>query len=80
MFSTFHARVPGFRFPLDHILHSTDFRLVNMRRLPYVGSDHFPVYALLSYEPDADAKQEAPKGDAGDENEARFTIAEGSSG
>jgi endonuclease/exonuclease/phosphatase (EEP) superfamily protein YafD len=79
MFSTFHARLPGIRFPLDHILHSTDFRLVEMRRLPYVGSDHFPVVATLSLEADATAKQEAPAPDAGDERETRRTIAEGKS-
>lgn len=77
MFSTFHARTPGFRYPLDHILHSRDFRLVNMRRLPFVGSDHFPVYAMLSHEPDAAATQEAPAADAGDQQEAGTTISEG---
>lgn len=77
MFSTFHARVPGFRFPLDHILHSTDFRLVEMRRLASVGSDHFPVVATLSLEPDARAEQEAPAPDGGDERETHQTIAEG---
>ena len=77
MFSTFHAKFPGFRFPLDHILHSTDFRLVEMKRLSFVGSDHFPVCAVLSYEPDADARQEAPAADAGDHHEANETIAEG---
>ena len=80
MFSTFHARFPGLRFPLDHILHSTDFRLVEMRRLPYVGSDHFPVVATLSLEPDANAEQEAPAPDAGDRQETAETIAEGKSG
>ena len=80
MFSTFHARLPGLRFPLDHILHSTAFRLVEMRRLPFVGSDHFPVVATLSLEPDATADQEAPAPDAGDEQETRETIAEGRSG
>ncbi|MEO5567280.1 MAG: endonuclease/exonuclease/phosphatase family protein, partial [Gemmatimonadaceae bacterium] len=77
MFSTFHARVPGFRFPLDHILHSPSFRLTRMKRLPSVGSDHFPVYALLTYEPDAEAGQQAPTADAGDHREANATIAEG---
>lgn len=77
MFSTFHARIPGMRFPLDHILHSPDFRLVTMRRLPYVGSDHFPVYAHLSYEPSAQGSQKAPGADAGDQSEASQTIAEG---
>ena len=79
MFSTFHARFPGVRFPLDHILHSTEFRLVKMRRLPYVGSDHFPVVATLSLEPDAAAEQQAPTPDAGDERETRETIGEGTS-
>ena len=79
MYSTFHARFPGLRFPLDHILHSTHFRLVGMRVLPYVGSDHFPVVATLSFEPDAAAVQEAPKADAADEQESRETIAEGGS-
>ena len=79
MFSTFHARFPGVRFPLDHILHSTEFRLVEMRRLPFVGSDHFPVVATLSFEPDATAKQEAPASDGSDERETRKTIAEGTS-
>jgi endonuclease/exonuclease/phosphatase (EEP) superfamily protein YafD len=79
LFSTFHARIPGLRFPLDHILHSDSFRLVHMRRLPYVGSDHFPVYAMLSFEPSAEAEQDAPSADAGDEREAHETIAEGRS-
>jgi endonuclease/exonuclease/phosphatase (EEP) superfamily protein YafD len=77
LFSTFHARVPGFRFPLDHIFHSLTFRLVTMRRLPYVGSDHFPVYAMLSLEPTAGREQEAPAAHGADEQEARETIAEG---
>lgn len=77
LFSTFHARIPFLRFPLDHILHSDDFRLVSMRRLPYVGSDHFPVYAQLSFEPSAKHDQEAPTADAGDKQEAHQTIAEG---
>jgi endonuclease/exonuclease/phosphatase (EEP) superfamily protein YafD len=79
-YSTFHARYPGFRYPLDHVFHSDDFRLVGLRRLPDVGSDHFPVYAALSHEPEAAAEQQAPTADGGDEHEARKTIAEGSQG
>lgn len=77
LFSTFHARIPLLRFPLDHILHSDDFRVVSMRRLDYVGSDHFPVYAMLSFEPSAKRHQEAPTADSGDHQEAHETIAEG---
>jgi hypothetical protein len=76
-YSTFHARVPGFRFPLDHIFHSDTFRLVTLLRLPYAGSDHFPVHAVLSFEPDAGHAQEAPDADADDEREARETIRKG---
>ena len=57
LFNTFHAHVPVFRFPLDHIFHSDSFRLVLMRRLANVGSDHFPVHAVLSLEPSAEHEQ-----------------------
>ena len=75
-YSTFHARWPGFRYPLDHVFHSDDFRLVAMGRLDNVGSDHFPVYVALSHEPQAAAEQEAPAEKAEDLEEAHETIAE----
>jgi endonuclease/exonuclease/phosphatase (EEP) superfamily protein YafD len=78
-FGTFHARYPGFRYPLDHVFHSEDFRFVALRRLGYVGSDHFPVYAALSYEPQAAAEQEAPAESGADAREAHETIARGQS-
>ncbi len=56
-YNTFHAGYPFVRFPLDHFFHSSHFRLVNFRRLPAFGSDHFPVFISLSYEPDAPARQ-----------------------
>lgn len=43
VFSTFDARYPLIRWPLDHLFHSPDFRLKEMHRLPACGSDHFPV-------------------------------------
>lgn len=78
-YSTFHARYPGLRFPLDHVFHSDEFRLVALRRLPYVGSDHFSVYVALSHEPRAAGEQEAPDADAGDYQEAHETILRGKS-
>jgi len=42
-FSTFHARRFWARWPLDHIFVSKHFELVKIARLPYVGSDHFPI-------------------------------------
>jgi endonuclease/exonuclease/phosphatase (EEP) superfamily protein YafD len=76
-FSTFHARWPGLRWPLDHVFFSEHFRLITMRRLDYVGSDHFPVHIVVSLEgAAAAAEQEAPEADRDDLAEARDTIAE----
>lgn len=45
--NTFHAKYPLIRWSLDHVFHSRDFALVNMQRLSYIGSDHFPIYVVL---------------------------------
>lgn len=42
-FSTFHARYPFFRWPLDHIFLSSHFGLSRIKVLPNIGSDHFPI-------------------------------------
>ena len=42
-YSTFHASHSWFRFPLDHVFHSTHFHIRHLTRLPHVGSDHFPI-------------------------------------
>ena len=47
MLNTFHARIPVFRWPLDHLYHSRHFQLVEITRLPYIGSDHFPLFTRL---------------------------------
>ena len=75
LYSTFHARWPFFRWPLDHVFFSDCFRLVDLRRLPYVGSDHFPVYVCLHLEPDAAAEQDAPTADAAERQEAKEKLA-----
>jgi endonuclease/exonuclease/phosphatase (EEP) superfamily protein YafD len=46
-YNTFHAHFPIFRWPLDHLYHSPRFHLVEMKRLPAIGSDHFPIYFRL---------------------------------
>lgn len=68
-FNTFHARFPFMRFPLDHFFHSNHFRLIALKRLPYFGSDHFPVFIHLSFEPEAQSEQ--PKLQATGEEEDR---------
>ncbi len=51
-YSTFNAKYPFFRWPLDHVFTSTDFRLVDINRLDKMGSDHFPIYVKISFEPE----------------------------
>ena len=65
-FNTFHARHRFMRFPLDHIFCSTDFTLLEIKRMPNCGSDHFPMYVRLQYEPKAAAVQEEPTPDSAD--------------
>lgn len=47
LFSTFHAKYPLFRWPLDHVFCSGHFRVNKMKRLKNIGSDHFPILILL---------------------------------
>ena len=69
-FNSFHAQHWFIRFPLDHFFHSNDFRLVELRRLESVGSDHFPMLLELSYEPDARAAQPEQAEEEDDQAEA----------
>lgn len=49
MFNTFHAHYIFLRWPLDHIFHSDHFELSEIRRLPSIDSDHFPLLSELVY-------------------------------
>jgi endonuclease/exonuclease/phosphatase (EEP) superfamily protein YafD len=70
-FNSYHADHWLIRYPLDHVFHSNDFELVELRRLPHIGSDHFPVLVELCYQPGAKAAQPKPEASAGDEQMAR---------
>lgn len=80
LLSSFHAEHALLRWPLDHIFHSKHFRLLELRRLRPVGSDHFPVLVALALEGDAPREQEEPRADSGDHREAHEKIAEGREG
>ena len=60
-FNTFPAQLPFFRFPMDHIFHSEHMRLQRLQVLKSFGSDHYPIFAALSFEdsspPPANAKK-----------------------
>lgn len=50
-YNSFDARYRLLRWPLDHLFHDARFRLVEMRRLPDIGSDHFPMLFRLQLSP-----------------------------
>ncbi|WP_367390458.1 endonuclease/exonuclease/phosphatase family protein [Lewinella sp. LCG006] len=45
---TFHAKIPLMRIPIDQIFCSSDFRLIDIKRMPAMGSDHFPIFVTLA--------------------------------
>lgn len=68
MFNTFHAKLPFFRWPLDHVFHSADFELIALERLPAFGSDHFPIFAALQLKAAPPLEHDIPEPSA-DEHE-----------
>ncbi|OTG76247.1 endonuclease [Acinetobacter sp. ANC 4169] len=75
--NTFHADYPLLRWSLDHVFHSNDFALISMKRLPHIGSDHFPVYVVLQSGRVFEQVQDEPEQSDTDEQEAREAIQEG---
>lgn len=78
LFNTFDTGNHLMRYPLDHVFASQHFLLVEMRRLPNIGSDHFPILVILDYKP-RDSEDEEPQPDKGDKEEADKAIKEGNS-
>ena len=77
MYNTFDATNPLCRWPLDHVFHSNHFKLTALKRLPYFGSDHFPMYIKLSYEPEAEGQQPEPSATDEERAEAAEKIDKG---
>ena len=65
--NTFHVDYLLLRWSLDHVFHSTDFSLVEMKRLDSIGSDHFPVYTVLQHDQKMKKIHRAPIASAADE-------------
>ena len=76
LFNTFNAKYFFLRWPLDHIFHSYHFRLNEIRRLPFTGSDHFPMFLSLCHDPDLEARNEIPEPDQEEMEEAREKVEE----
>jgi len=69
-YNSFHADKRLLRYPLDHVFHSNHFKVVALRRLRHIGSDHFPMFIELSYEPEVQAEQPAAELEHGDQEAA----------
>lgn len=80
MYNTYHARYFLLRYPLDHVFHTNHFRLIDMRRLEPIGSDHFPMYIELSYEPENAEAQPHPAPEPEDLRDAEENVREGRDG
>lgn len=74
-YSTFHAHLPFFRWPLDHVFLSKHFGLSRVHVLPGIGSDHFPIelMAMLTKEKTTDTETATNE----EEEEAAEKIANG---
>ncbi|CAM4021541.1 endonuclease/exonuclease/phosphatase family protein [Gillisia limnaea] len=68
-YNTFHVDYALLRWPLDHVFHTKDFTLIEIKRLKSINSDHFPMYIKLNYEPKGRSFQEEPEKADGDEKE-----------
>ncbi|NND88907.1 MAG: endonuclease/exonuclease/phosphatase family protein [Flavobacteriaceae bacterium] len=56
-YNTFSAKNPILRWPLDHIFVSPEFRLSSVTVGEKINSDHFPLLATLSLEPNGASEQ-----------------------
>ncbi len=69
-YNSFHAKHRFLRMPLDHVFQSNHFRLVELKRLEAIGSDHFPIFIELSLESDAEVEQDEVEKTDRDQKEA----------
>jgi endonuclease/exonuclease/phosphatase (EEP) superfamily protein YafD len=76
LYNSYSANSRVFRFPLDHVFHSNEFKLVDLRVLDHVGSDHFPMLIELSCDPEAAREQAEPETKASDHEEAHEIVQE----
>lgn len=70
MYNTFNAKYTLIRWPLDHVFFSKHFSLLDLKRLPHTGSDHFPIYIKLhldskgqNYSPDSSSNGDHKEAD-----------------
>lgn len=76
LYNSFNANSRIFRYPLDHVFHSDELKLVRLQVLNHVGSDHFPVLIELSCDPDAALEQDETESQYGDQQAAEDLVDE----
>lgn len=79
LYNTYSVSVPLLRYPLDHIFYSKEFGLISMTKLESIGSDHYPMFINLSFEPGKDNARDLKKMDGEEEEEVEEKIVEGKS-
>lgn len=57
-YNSFNAKHFFLRWPLDHFFCSQEFKLIHLKRLESIDSDHFPMLIKVSLQPSATAQQE----------------------
>ncbi len=75
-YSTFSAHHWFIRFPLDYIFCSEHFGLIQMKRLPKNGSDHFATFTQLAFKAVLKTVQNAPAADGAELKEAKEMAAQ----
>lgn len=76
-FNTYNAKIPFFRYPLDHFFYSEDFGLVQLKKLEYIGSDHFPMLMDLCLEKEVDHAVNQEEADQEDHENVEKKIEQG---
>ena len=76
-YATFNADWPLLKWPLDHLFASSHWTLVDFKRLDHIGSDHYPILAVLQLEPLMVGRQETDKAEPSDLTEAKRLFNEG---
>lgn len=73
-FNTFNAKHFFIRFPVDHVFVSAHFAIRSIERLPFVGSDHFPMRIDLRCEESEPSEQSALPPQETDDKEADILV------
>lgn len=76
-FASYNAKNPLMRWPLDHVFHDKLFTVREIRLLKSFGSDHFPVFVNLRFQPHVPPERTPAPADAADRREAMEIIEAG---